>query len=95
MGLFELSGTHNEHEEDYEITLSIILDTTSHPVVNLCIKFHVFLHSIGRTLYLWPRTELIKSLMHKKGNDMAGESGAKIKIEVDGDDYNSQYRGYT
>jgi len=34
-------------------------------------------------------------LMHKKGNDMAGESGAKIKIEVDGDDYNSQYRGYT
>ena len=69
-----------------------ILYNVYHLVVNLCIKF--FLHSIGRTLYLWPRTELIKSLMHKKGNDMAGE-GAKIKIEVDGDDYNSPYRGYT
>ena len=37
---------------------------------------------VGKTLWLWPRTEILKPIMKSKG------------IAVSGDDYSSRFRGY-
>ena len=36
----------------------------------------------GRTLWLWPRTEILKPIMKSKG------------LNIEGDDYSSNFRGY-
>ena len=36
----------------------------------------------GRTMWLWPRTEILKPIMKSKG------------LNIEGDDYSSNFRGY-